>query len=324
MRRGRRGCQVRPFCSAAEISHQGYSRLLQRALTDFGAEESFERAAQRVREHYGIEVPSQRIRQSVYEHGKAIAKLQPPGSATAPKILITELDGSMVPVVTAGTGPDKRKGKTVFWREARLCCARSAGSVHPVYGGTFGTAEVASLVWRQTAQSSGLGPKTYVHGLGDGAEWIMDKFKDNFATQGRYLLDFYHLSEYLAAAGQAIKGEKKSREWLHRQQGRLLQNQWSKVLKALEPHRESVAAAETPVEDAWRYLHRRKENLDYKAALLQGLPIGSGEIESGHRHIIQKRMKLAGSWWKETNAQIMLNLRIARANNLWDAYWSQN
>ena len=33
------------------------------------------------------------------------------------------------------------------------------------------------------------------------------------------------------------------------------------------------------------------------------LPIGSGEIESAHRHLVQKRLKLAGAWWKETNAQ---------------------
>jgi hypothetical protein len=57
----------------------------------------------------------------------------------------------------------------------------------------------------------------------------------------------------------------------------------------------------------------------------QHLPIGSGEIESGHRHVIQKRLKVAGAWWKETNAHSMLNLRTARANHQWKHYWiSQN
>jgi len=49
--------------------------------------------------------------------------------------------------------------------------------------------------------------------------------------------------------------------------------------------------------------------------------IGSGEIESGHRHVIQKRLKLAGAWWKQTNAQAMLNLRCARTNNQWSHHW---
>ena len=71
------------------------------------------------------------------------------------------------------------------------------------------------------------------------------------------------------------------------------------------------------------YLHKRKDNLDYAGARAAGLPIGSGEIESGHRHVIQQRLKLAGGWWKENHAQAMLGLRVARANQLWNAYWTQ-
>ena len=68
-------------------------------------------------------------------------------------------------------------------------------------------------------------------------------------------------------------------------------------------------------------LSQRREQLDYAGARAAGLPIGSGEIESGHRHVIQQRLKLAGGWWKESNAQAMLSLRVARANQLWDPYW---
>jgi len=47
-----------------------------------------------------------------------------------------------------------------------------------------------------------------------------------------------------------------------------------------------------------------------------------GEIQSdGHRHVIQQRLKLAGGWWKEANADTMLALRVALANQLWDRYW---
>jgi len=50
------------------------------------------------------------------------------------------------------------------------------------------------------------------------------------------------------------------------------------------------------------------------------LPIGSGEIESRHRHVIQARLKRAGAWWKEENAEKMLALRVARANCEWESY----
>lgn len=325
LRLGRRGRQLRPFSLAAGVKHRGYSRRLQRALTDFGAEESFARATQRVREHYGIELAAQAVRQTVYHHGRKMGHLrakEPPNRGK--QIIITQMDGSMIPVMTPGIGPDGRQGKTVFWREARLCSARSGGRVNPVYGATLGSAETASYLWQETVQAAGLKHDTYVHGVGDGAGWIVEKFQDNFGRQGRYLLDFYHVSQYLGAAAVVVAGPKKARRWLRRQQGRLLENKWAQVLKALAAHREKPGQQETPVEDAHRYITERSDHLDFRGARQAGLPIGSGEIESAHRHVVQKRMKLAGSWWKETNAQIMLNLRVARANNLWDLYWSQN
>jgi hypothetical protein len=149
------------------------------------------------------------------------------------------------------------------------------------------------------------------------------KFQENFGAQGGYLLDFYHVSEYLAAAATVIK-PKNSKGWHHRQQGCLLENKVAGVLQALQAHREAAAAAVQPVTAAYQYLHKRREHLDYAGARRAGLPIGSGEIESGHRHVIQQRLKLAGAWWKETHAQAMLNLRVARANNLWNSSWSKN
>ncbi|OQX00859.1 MAG: hypothetical protein BWK80_61130 [Desulfobacteraceae bacterium IS3] len=61
----------------------------------------------------------------------------------------------------------------------------------------------------------------------------------------------------------------------------------------------------------------------YKEAQENGLPIGSGEIESAHRYIIQKRLKIAGAWWKEKNAQNILSLRVLRANGDWESYWKK-
>lgn len=57
-----------------------------------------------------------------------------------------------------------------------------------------------------------------------------------------------------------------------------------------------------------------------KAALKNKLPIGSGEIESAHRYIIQKRLKIAGAWWDINNAENILALRTCRANAVWEKY----
>lgn len=133
-------------------------------------------------------------------------------------------------------------------------------------------------------------------------------------------MDFYHVSEYLAAAAAMISPKNPER-WRHRQQGRLLENKVTSVLRTLAAHLEPEATAQAPVRAAHRYLKQRRDHLDYAGARAAGLCIGSGEIESGHRHVIQQRLKLAGCWWKEPHAQAMLGLRVAPANQLWHRYW---
>ena len=72
-----------------------------------------------------------------------------------------------------------------------------------------------------------------------------------------------------------------------------------------------------------RYMINHKEQLFYKETLKKQLPIGSGEIESAHRHVIQHRFKLAGAWWKSDNIDYMLSLQLNRANCFWDDYWDK-
>lgn len=313
---------LRPFCTRAAIKPRGTSRRLQRVLVDFGAEESFARAVLRVREHYGVDVAFARLRRHTLAHGARMSALEMPLPKAAAAVLLTQMDGSLIPIVTPpAQGADRRKGKQLHWREARLCLAREKESATAIYGATLGSVGVAGTLWRQTACAAGLVERTRVHGVGDGADWLTNQFGEQFGRQGHYLLDFWHVSEYLAAAAGVIHA-KQAASWRRRQQGRLLENNSRAVLRALAPHVEPENQEEAPVRAAVRYLSGRREQLDYVGARAAGLPIGSGEVESGHRHVIQQRLKLAGSWWKETNAEAMLGLRVARANQLWDSYWN--
>jgi hypothetical protein len=324
LRLSRRGPELRPFCAQAGVRPGGYSRRLQRALADFGAEDSFAWAARRVREHYGIDVPASAARVWTLHHGKAIGAMTEvctpqPDAAGA----IAQMDGSMVPIVqTKAEAGDARKNKTLCWREARLCLARAQGSASPIYGATLGTVQVAGWLWKDTARLAGVTAATAVHGLGDGAPWILAKFQSNFGEQGSYLIDFFHVSEYLAAAAPKVARPDKQIEWRQRQQARLLDNRVPAVLRALEKHLEPPGQEEAPVRVAYQYLHERRHHLDYAGALARKLPIGSGEIESGHRHVIQSRLKISGAWWTERNMETMLGLRAARANQWWESYWT--
>lgn len=91
----------------------------------------------------------------------------------------------------------------------------------------------------------------------------------------------------------------------NQQKERLKAGKCGEVIEALRTHLEAdeVAEADAAVRSCHRYLSRRKDQLEYPGALANNLPIGSGEIESAHRYIVQKRLKLPGSWWCAANAE---------------------
>lgn len=319
---------MRPFPSTARVHCQGYSLGLQRVITDLAADCSFAAAVSKVREHYGIEVGQSAVRSITEGHGaamqaeSAVPARMPPGGV---RQMVAEMDGSFIPTVEIKGGEgDKRKRRTLSWREARLCLAQVAGSAQNRYGATLGSPEQAGRLWRSVAIGAGAGRNTRLHCVGDGARWIATQARVQFAGQATYLVDFYHVSEYLAAAGQAIT-RSAATEWLHRQQANLKAGRVVAVLSELAAHREAaeVAEAEAAVRRCERYLKERVEYLDYKGARAAGLPIGSGEIESGHRTVVQARLKLSGAWWKADNAEKMLALRTCRANQEWESYWKQ-
>ncbi|WP_221899830.1 UPF0236 family transposase-like protein [Bathymodiolus platifrons methanotrophic gill symbiont] len=172
------------------------------------------------------------------------------------------------------------------------------------------------------AVTAGLGINTQIHGVGDGATWIADQMKKRFGSQASYLVDFYHVCEYLGGASK-ICAANDEKNWMDVQEKRLKNNEHSLVIHDLNPFLEGdeIENSKAPVRSCHRYLSNRTEQLDYKGAIEKNLPIGSGEIESAHRYVIQERLKLSGAWWKSENVEPMLALRVVRGNDQWDEYW---
>src|SRR5437764_12692179 len=186
---------MRPFSESAEVECRGYSAGLQRAMTDMGAEDAFAGAAAKLKEHYGIEVPVSAVRGVTEEHGAAIGAQEKQKSEWPDRagvaVLITEMDGSMLPVVevaeavpVAGEAPtDRRKTRQVGWKEARLALAHEPGSVTPIFGATLGSVAEAGERLAVCALEAGAGSQTKLHGVGDGAVWITEQMEAQFGSQ---------------------------------------------------------------------------------------------------------------------------------------------
>jgi hypothetical protein len=244
-----------------------------------------------------------------------------PGTA-AGVIFIGELDGSMVPVVEPSPeATDRRQGQCLSWKEVRLNLVHPKGRVTPVFGGNFaGGVEESGRQWGRCAAKAGFGPGSQLQAVGDGAPWIANPVDRQFGTQGSYWVDFFPVCEYLGAAAPVCAPDHPP-AWLDVQKERLKANQAPAVLDALAPF---VSAQEDdPVTACDRYLRNRLHQLDDQGAIQRGLPIGSGEIESAHRYMIQERLKLPGAWWSPDHIETMLALRLNRANREWEAYWQR-
>ena len=63
------------------------------------------------------------------------------------------------------------------------------------------------------------------------------------------------------------------------------------------------------------YFRKNAERMAYPTLRLEGLPIGSGGIESAADHLVQRRMKRAGMRWSEVGGRGMLTLLAQRASH---------
>ena len=152
--------------------------------------------------------------------------------------------------------------------------------------------------------------------LSDGATWIRKWASKTFPT-AILILDFFHVLEYLFAfANLALKDESQRKGWCEQQRLLLLQSGPGQVIANILELPCKAKAAKDAQKRVVRYYRKNKERMDYAFYKKQGWYIGSGMIESAHRTVIQKRLRLSGQRWN-TGAQPILNLRACFMSKKW-------
>ncbi len=151
--------------------------------------------------------------------------------------------------------------------------------------------------------------------LTDGAPWIRKWIEDAF-PRAVSILDFYHAKEHLCEFAAAyFKQPAKKDKWIKQQETLLLEGKVTQVISNIKSLRKTPTQAAKKLMD---YYSENQNRMDYKSYRKMGKGIiGSGAIESAHRTVIQKRMKLSGQRWTLKGAQHMLNLRIIQMNEQW-------
>ena len=317
----------RPLSSRCSLRSKQYTLRLQRFLTDFGADVPFHQISQKMLEHHGFSVNTEATRIITNKHAAIVQResLKSRADAQDHEYLIAEADGVMVPTVAFKENPestDKRKDRTCEWKEMRVAITYPKGSRSMLYSATMTSPNDLGDQLLECVKQLGFNEKTKVHFVGDGALWIAEQSDRIFGAQSTFLIDFYHLSSYLSAAGQCIAPEA-SQAWFENSKKLAKESKIEEVLQDLNAHISSNEHAQCAALTAYNYIMRRPKQFDYKNAKDENLPIGSGKSESTNKSLVQTRLKRAGAWWLPENALAIINLRILRIRGLWSDYWQQ-
>jgi hypothetical protein len=145
--------------------------------------------------------------------------------------------------------------------------------------------------------------------VGDGARWIWELAAEHFGARVE-IVDGFHAAEHLHAAGRALCGEgAPALAWAEARLGDLLAQGAGPVLAALRAAKAPTAEARAILRTERGYFRTNAERMAYPEFRLDGLPIGSGAIESAADHLVQRRMQRAGMRWSDCGGDAVLALR---------------
>jgi hypothetical protein len=157
----------------------------------------------------------------------------------------------------------------------------------------------------------------------DGADWEQGMI-DFHCPQAVRILDFPHAAEYVSQIGQTLWGAESeaTKTWLEEQLHQLKYEGPAEMLAELQ-HLQAQHPTEAIVAKNLAYLQKREEHMHYPDYQAQGLPIGSGAMESGNKVVVEARLKGAGMHWAPHNVNPMLALRNILCSDRWEEAWPQ-
>jgi hypothetical protein len=348
----------RPLHAFLGTDRETWSLVVQEAAVDLASDESCGKAVDKLERHHpGVEMDRTTALRLLHEHGKqarvfindklaeaqGVAHLPPALRPEATDELEVQFDGGMIPVATLepievpdGDQPEltpvrglPKRRKECRWEEAKVGLVQKPGeverlySVQPTSGLDKSFEDLFSL-----ACIKGWGELTLVRGLSDGALHIRPHMEEAFDIGNfRFILDRPHCKEHLSSAGKALESitSVPAQQWANEALKKLEAGEAAAVVAELTQAWEASGPDKKSRNDTLRleagYFERNHDAVAYAFYRDNGWSTASSEIESGHRHVVQVRLKISGAWWDPDHVDDILALRMLKANGWWDEYW---
>jgi len=306
---------------------------LQAHLSRLGCRHSFADAAAELGHLKGVTVSAAMARRRTEADGAVYVALQDaeaarvrheaPPPRLGPAVQQVSVDGAMVPL---------RDGS---WREVRtlaigtVVLGREPGTVRGRDWSYFSRlADAATFCDVATGEVHRRGVETAgrVAGVVDGALWCQTFF-DAHRPDAVRILDFGHATEHLTPVAEALWGAGEAAQaWTAAQRLELREGTVAAVLATIRALPLAAAPDPTAAQQAQGaalgYLEPRQEQMRYAAFRAQGLPIGSGSVESANKLVVEHRLKGAGRRWAAAHVNPMVALRGALCSHRWAEAWT--
>lgn len=239
-----------------------------------------------------------------------------------------------------GTKPADKKADRVQWNEIKSAVifrledrGQTASGrrflVHKQVVATPANTEpldFAQQVQRE-AMRMGLAKANKVYVVQDGAVYLWNIFQDRFAQVAQGVLDFYHASDHLWALAHELFGEgsDEAARWTHKLLHQLRHGKETRVIRALEdlmalPPPDLLHATEK-INSTAEYFLAHKDHIHYADFANQGVPIGSGAMESQCSQF-QNRFKRRGQFWSQPGFAHLLAIALRSQNNELISLWA--
>jgi hypothetical protein len=247
-------------------------------------------------------------------------------------------DGVMVPFRPQKGSP---KGTTI-WREVKVAVITRLGERLNRTGlkvrvlhqrrlvAVLGDIDALSVRLRLEALRQGLTRAPRLVWVSDGARGLWRIYHEHLEPLGAIgVLDFYHTAGQLWTAAETwyFRRLPSAHAWFAQARHKLRYGQAEALVQTL---RHIAEDAHRPKQHrpilhrVANYLDRHRTHLDYPTLKAAGLPIGSGFIESAVKWLIQQRFKGVGMRWSEDGFNNLLLLRLAWANDRFDALFTSS
>ena len=322
-----------PLDAALELAEEAYQYDMQEKMLRLSAETPYAISAETFKSLTGVSpsdhcmhdtlnrigalAPIEEVIPSAEEIAKRICASASP--AKAKPVLVVASDGAHTPTrPKGGRGSKRGAGK---WREVKGFRIYLLGdndritqiaSWHQIQDAAQFTEDL-KLVAARIPQD-----RVEIALLGDGAEWLWNAMTKCF-PQAREVLDYYHCAEHVHTVAKSQYGDSLgAQQWAEATITRLFMDDTGHVIGGLKRMQPCNTEAEKEIKKLITYLGNHRHRLAYQQCRDEGLPIGSGGIESANKHICHVRLKRSGAWWLEENGNTMLRLRCALFNSTFD------